>query len=159
MQGLIPSFEEILPSTDHRICVHHLYNNFRDDENRCQLLKDRLWAAASAYTKAEFQAEMLTQKALSPKAYKYLSGVDPALWTRSHFPTHLTSDLLVNNVSECFNAYIMEARDKPIITMVETIRKKLMRQYQVKRDGMRKMDERLCPAIMRKLDRNGEISC
>lgn len=78
---------------------------------------------------------------------------------RSHFPTYSKLDLLVNNLSECFNAYIMEPRDKPIITIVETIRKKLIHKHKVKRDEMGKMDERLYPAIMRKLDRNGKELC
>lgn len=71
---------------------------------------------------------MLTFKALNVKAYKYMADVDPVLWARSHFTTYSNSDLLVNNLPECFNAYIMDARDKPIITMMKTIRKKLMRR-------------------------------
>jgi hypothetical protein len=34
---------------------------------------------------------------------------------------------------ECFNSYIIHARDKPINTMLKMIRKKLMRRYQKKR--------------------------
>lgn len=51
----------------------------------------------------------------------------------------MKSDLLVNNMSESFNAYLLEAQDKPIITMIEIIRRKLMRRYQLKRDGVQKM--------------------
>lgn len=46
---------------------------------------------------------------------------------------------MVNNMSESFNAYLLEAQDKPIITMIEIIRRKLMRRYQLKRDGVQKM--------------------
>lgn len=136
-----------------------MYNNVKDNGHWDKLLKDRLWASSSAFTMAEFQGKMLTLKALSPKAYKYLSEVDPTLWARSHFLTYSKSNLLVINLSEYFNQYIMVARDKRIITMVETIRKKFMRRYQVKWDGMGKMDERLYSAIVRKLVRNDEELC
>jgi hypothetical protein len=58
----------------------------------------------------------------------------------------------VNNLCECFNAYILNARDLPIILMLEMIRKKLMKRYQAKKDGIRTMTSRLCPRIVAKLD-------
>ena len=81
------------------------------------------------------------------------------MWSRAWFHTYSKSDLLVNNLSECFNTYIMKAWDKPIVTMFEMIRKKLMRRYQLKRDGMRKHDHFLCPKILQKLDAIGLESC
>lgn len=84
-------------------------------------MKDQLWAATLAFTKAEFQDEMMTLNCLSEKAYPYLKEVDLALWLRSHFPSHSRLDLLVNKFSECFNAYILDVHDKPIITMMEVM--------------------------------------
>ena len=43
---------------DHRACVRHIYANFRDSGYRGKALKDKLWGAASAYTKFEFDAHM-----------------------------------------------------------------------------------------------------
>ena len=74
-------------------------------------------------------------KKLCPKAYEYLDNVDPSMWSRSYFTDHSKSDLLVNNLSESFNSYILDARDKPIVTMIEKIRRKLMRRFQLKRKG------------------------
>jgi hypothetical protein len=37
-------------NAEHRICVRHLYANFRIDGHPGVLLKDMLWRAASAYT-------------------------------------------------------------------------------------------------------------
>ena len=71
---------------------------------------------------------MAELKKLSPPAYDYLSKIDAAMWFRSQFTKTPKSDLIVNNLSKCFNSYIMEARDKPIVTMIETIRWKLTRR-------------------------------
>jgi hypothetical protein len=77
-------------------------------------------------------------------------------WSRSKFSTNpKSSDLIVNNLSECFNSYILVARDKPILTMLDTIRRKLMRRFQVNRASIAKMSGKLCPKIQVKVDKAG----
>jgi hypothetical protein len=43
--------------------------------------------------------------------------------------------MLLNNLAETFIAWIKDARDKPIFTMMEMIRQQLMMRFQQKRDG------------------------
>jgi hypothetical protein len=46
------AFQVVMPMADHRICVRHLYANFKDiGGHRGVALKERLWAAAFAYMK------------------------------------------------------------------------------------------------------------
>ncbi|XP_059435398.1 uncharacterized protein LOC132168430 [Corylus avellana] len=78
-KGLQPAFDVVLPGGDHRFCVRHLYANYRDSSHRGLALKDKLWAAAVAYTEAEFHKEMNELKHISEHAYNYLSNVDPSL--------------------------------------------------------------------------------
>ena len=97
-------------------------------------------------------------KNISEYAYNYLMNIDRGSWSRAWFNTAPKCDLLVNNLCECFNAYILNARDWPIISMLEMIRKKLMKKYQAKRDGIRTMTSRLCPRIVVKLDEIGVVA-
>jgi hypothetical protein len=90
-------------------------------------LKELLWAAASSYTDIEFRYHMEEIKKLNPAAFKYLEKIDPSGWSRSWFSDYPKCDLLVNNISKCFNSYILKARDKPILTMLEMIRKQLQK--------------------------------
>uniref|UniRef100_A0A2N9HBF3 SWIM-type domain-containing protein n=1 Tax=Fagus sylvatica TaxID=28930 RepID=A0A2N9HBF3_FAGSY len=136
-------------------CVRHIYANFRDSGHRGKALKDKLWAAASAYTEFEFDAHMAELKKLSPPTYEYLSKIPVATWSRSKFTKNPKSDLIVNNLSECFNSYILDARDKPILTMLDTIRRKLMRRFQVNRASIAKMSGKLCPKIQVKVEKAG----
>ncbi|GMY31961.1 hypothetical protein FCV25MIE_27203 [Fagus crenata] len=140
---------------DQRTCVRHIYANFRDSDHRGKALKDKLWAAASAYTEFEFDAHMAELKKLLPPAYEYLSKIPVATWSRSKFTKKPKCDLIVNNFSECFNSYILDVRDKPILTMLDTIRMKLMRSFQVNRASIAKMSEKLCPKIQVKVDKAG----
>uniref|UniRef100_A0A2N9EU15 CCHC-type domain-containing protein n=1 Tax=Fagus sylvatica TaxID=28930 RepID=A0A2N9EU15_FAGSY len=154
-KGLTESFKDVCPNMDHRACVRHIYANFRDSGHRGKALKDKLWAAASAYTEFEFDAHMAELKKLSPPAYEYLSKIPVATWSRSRFTKNPKSDLIVNNLSECFNSYILDVRDKPILTMIDTIRRKLMRRFQVNRASIAKMSGKLCPKIQVKVDKAG----
>jgi hypothetical protein len=47
-------------------------------------------------------------------------------WARHAVDTNCKTDLVVNNLSEVFNRYILDVRKKPIGTMVEGIKNKLM---------------------------------
>jgi hypothetical protein len=64
----------------------------------------------------------------------------------------------VNNICECFNSYILKACDKPILTLLEMIRKKLMMRYQAKREGIEKLTGKLCPRIAAKLEEIGLVA-
>ena len=58
----------------------------------------------------------------------------------------------MNNLSESFNSMILEARDKPIIAMLEWIRVRLMIIMYSKRIGIEKFTSDICPNIVRKLE-------
>ncbi|PPR88870.1 hypothetical protein GOBAR_AA31812 [Gossypium barbadense] len=62
--------------------------------------------------------------------------------------------MLVNNLSKSFNKMILEARGKPILTMMETIRTKIMLLIVKKKEEADKWKGMLCPKIKKKLDVN-----
>ncbi|KAL7252419.1 hypothetical protein ACSBR1_007078 [Camellia fascicularis] len=61
-----------------------------------------------------------------------------------------------NDNIKSFNKYILPTRDKPIILMVEWIRRKLMNRMQVKKNGMEKHGGSICPTVQHKLESNKE---
>ncbi|KAI8552256.1 hypothetical protein RHMOL_Rhmol06G0252600 [Rhododendron molle] len=82
-------------------------------------------------------------------AYEWLMRESPSVWCRSMFSPRAKSDMLANNVSESFNHYIRQARDKPIITMLEMIRRQLMSRYEEKRSWILTCNGTLCPKIQK----------
>jgi hypothetical protein len=62
------------------------------------------------------------------------------------------TDLVVNNVSEVFNNYIINYRDKPIQTMMECIRARLMTKTHNKRDGTMDANWEITPIWAEKLE-------
>ncbi len=101
-------------------------------------------------------AHMEELKHMSEDAYDYVAKIDPRTWCRAYFDTYSKCDMLVNNPCESWNAYIVKLRDKPILTMLEGIRKKLMRRYQVKREGIKAMKGKFGPRILEKIEAAGD---
>ncbi|KAG8481110.1 hypothetical protein CXB51_025850 [Gossypium anomalum] len=79
-------------------------------------LKDLLWKAARASTTKEFEDAMDELRKTNQHAYNWLKEKNPNHWSRSHFSIRSHSDILM----------ILETRGKPILTMMETIRTKIM---------------------------------
>lgn len=155
-KGLIDAVAELFPNAAHRFCVRHLYNNFKGDFKGL-VLKEILWKAARASTVPAFQKAMAEMKKADPKAYDWLNARPAINWTRSHFDPFPKCDILLNNLSESFNAAILPARDKPIITMLERIRSILMESTKRRRETMIRCKDPICPKIRKRLDKIREV--
>ena len=60
----------------------------------------------------------------TPGGAQALMNTDPANWSRAWFKIGSNCDYVDNNMCETFNKWIVEARFFPIVTMLETIRRK-----------------------------------
>ncbi|XP_020109288.1 uncharacterized protein LOC109724768 [Ananas comosus] len=97
--------------------------------------------------------QMEELKKLDKDAYDWLRKISPNQWSKAYFSSRAKSDILVNNLSESFNSCILEARDKPIVSMLEWIRVRLMKKFYIKREGMEKYRGPICPNIQKKLEK------
>ncbi|XP_039132322.1 uncharacterized protein LOC120269103 [Dioscorea cayenensis subsp. rotundata] len=158
-KGLKRAVEEVFPDAEHRNCVRHIYTNF-GEKFRGKALKDFLWNAARAMYVQRFNYWLGVIEKENPNARKWLDHQDKpyASWTRALFSTSSKCDILLNNICECFNRYILDARDKGIITMLEMIKVKLKRRMKKKKEQMLKYKGNICPKIQKKLDKMKEES-
>ncbi|KAK6778077.1 hypothetical protein RDI58_024795 [Solanum bulbocastanum] len=154
-KGLVEAFNEILPYVDHRFCVRHLHNNFKKAGFFGLSLKNALWAAANATTVEFFKICMEKMHELDAEAAAWLNEKPPTEWSKSHFSTGAKCDVLLNNMCECFNSMILDARDKPIITLLEKLRYLLMARFQANREKAERWNSGdICPRIKSILHKN-----
>ncbi|KAM1448285.1 hypothetical protein ACFXTO_007265 [Malus domestica] len=125
-KGLGNAITALMPNAEHRHCVRHLHNNFKTAGHTGLALKQRLWAAARATTIPMWEAEMDKMLAQSKSAFDWFEDKPADNWSRSHFNTNAKCDILLNNLCESFNAAILEARDKPILTLLQRMHSYLM---------------------------------
>ncbi|GKE44425.1 hypothetical protein Tco_1471709, partial [Tanacetum coccineum] len=125
--GLAIAMANVFPCAEHRSCLRHIHENMKTKWNG-QSYKELLWRCASAITVPYFDRAMEELKQFNKEAFEWLAKIPPHTWSRSHFSGRAKSDILLNNLCECFNGKILDARDAPIITALEYIREYLMRR-------------------------------
>jgi hypothetical protein len=108
-------------------------------------------AASYSYTKNGFDLAMAAMKADCEEAYNWLVQIPPETWARHLFDTNCKTGLVVNNISEVFNKMILNVRSKPIRTILEGIRNKLMVKYSGTRDKAEKARWEITPFYSEKL--------
>ncbi|KAL2484727.1 MuDR family transposase [Abeliophyllum distichum] len=157
-KGLQNVIDDMYPNAEHRFCVRHMYTNFFRAEFRELALKEIIWKAAKSTTVADYLFWMKEMDKQSKPAYQWLLKRGPKEWSKSHFTTRVKSDILLNNLCECFNKVVLDDREKSIVTMLIDMHISCMKQIQCRRDKMRREVGPLCPKIHAKLVNNMEMA-
>ncbi|XP_059629643.1 uncharacterized protein LOC132272530 [Cornus florida] len=123
-----------------------MYENFKKKFKGVKL-RNEMWNASRALTESVFKYHMQIIKNIDKRAYEWLANVPPRLWSRHKFEDNSKCDLVVNNLAETWNVNIGDARDKPLITMLEWIRSYLMHRNQSRRQWIQNQTGLLCPTI------------
>lgn len=66
------------------------------------------------------------------------------------FHPTLKTDLVLNSYNESWNAKILQARDKPPVILMETLRRTIMKDFQERR---REAEKHECPMMSNVLDK------
>ncbi|GJW65916.1 splicing factor [Tanacetum coccineum] len=108
--------------------------------------------AASSTVEQNFLNHMDEIKRLDPEAYAYLMGREPGSWCRAFFQPAVKCASFENGISESFNSRLVNARGKPIITMLEDIRVYVMQRNWALSKQASELDDNICPSIRKKLN-------
>ena len=91
-------------------------------------------------------------------AYNWLINKHPKNWSRSHFKATAKCDILLNNLCESFNGAIVHARDQPIITMLELIRRYIRKRMVARRVMVDKWHHEVGPRVLKIIEKNKQHS-
>ncbi|KAG8371791.1 hypothetical protein BUALT_Bualt13G0124900 [Buddleja alternifolia] len=126
-KGLVQALHKLAPNAEHRFCLRHMYNNFKAKFSG-QELKRLFWKVASTYNVNHHMRVMReiervhSKRGQAQTPFEWLNVVTVVHWARCFFTTRTKCDVIVNNIIESFNSYILDAMDKPIIEMFEWIK-------------------------------------
>ncbi|XP_010532460.1 PREDICTED: uncharacterized protein LOC104808479 [Tarenaya hassleriana] len=124
-KGLLNAVERELPFAEHRMCTRHVYANWRKNF-KDSAYKRIFWNIAASYHQAHYDAYLEEMKQINEQAYEAVLHAEPHQWARSFFKSDSHCEDVVNNLSESFNMTIRDARLRPMIDMLEMIRKQIM---------------------------------
>ncbi|KAK1369124.1 hypothetical protein POM88_035216 [Heracleum sosnowskyi] len=156
-KGLDKAIRELLPEVEHRFCNRHLVSNLKKI-NKTNIVRNAFWDAATATHLQAFKKAMKNLERHSKPAATKMKELDPSWWSKAYFKTHSKTESTENNMSECFNSWIMRARYMPLIDMLTKIHDMLMTRLHEKRDTIQQIDCVVVPSIRRKLEEAVEES-
>ncbi|KAG8380808.1 hypothetical protein BUALT_Bualt06G0055000 [Buddleja alternifolia] len=141
-KGLLEAIVELAPYAEHRYCVRHMYENFKKKYSSMEL-KNLFWSAAFSANRADFEMYMQRIERVDPKvddniktASEWLRELPSQHWCRASFRT----------------------TNKPIISMFEWIRTRLMSRIQNRRVGMENYASVICPNIRKRVDKQQSLA-
>lgn len=114
------------------------------------------WSAASSVIVSRFEAKMEEIKSLDEEAHKYLLERNPNSWCRAFFAMDRSCSAYENGISESYHKAILDARHKPIITMLEDIRIYLMQRLVDMSKKARELHDDICPSVRKYLEKMKE---
>ena len=145
-KGLQNAIEKVYPLAQHRECMRHLFSNFKKHYHG-DIFKFGLWGAARTYSLTRFTAFINEIEAECPAAIQYLRKEHNKLWSRSKFGTISKCDNLTNNIAETFNNWIIEERSKPVVELIDSIRQKIMINFEQRKRIARSLKGPLVPKV------------
>ncbi|KAK9024849.1 hypothetical protein V6N11_064755 [Hibiscus sabdariffa] len=95
--------------------------------------KVQFWNTTRATFLENFDEQLQKLEALGINSSNDLLMTLVECWSKAYFKGTSKCDVVDNNMAEAFNGWIIEARCKPIITMLEEIRIMVMSRMNVKR--------------------------
>lgn len=129
---MLDAFDILLLDTKRTYCLKHLHANIKSKTWKGQAIRDMLWRCSKPATVRGFNQQMENMMGLSIPCHSSPLELNPACWSRHAFNTHFKSDVLLNNIAKTFNSWMLEARDKPLLSMMEVVRRMLMNRFQSK---------------------------
>ncbi|KAK6777313.1 hypothetical protein RDI58_024030 [Solanum bulbocastanum] len=140
-KGLLQAVRTILPEAHKRYCARHIEANWCKRWGKGELKKLLQWAAWSSFTE-EFEDQLQEIKKVDEDAGQDLIDMYPSKkWCRVYLDTVCKNQIVDNNFIESFNAWILEARYKPIIEILEGIRVKIIERLATKEVVVRKLKD------------------
>ncbi|XP_021767683.1 uncharacterized protein LOC110732078 [Chenopodium quinoa] len=136
------------------ICI--ISNEHQHKAHRGEEMKLQFWKIAKSYNKADYTDAMDELNTMNPDAATAFKGYKPECFCRAFLDPSFRTDAITSNMVETFNGYIINARTKHILYMLEDIRANLMQRLMLKRLDMQKCTSTLCPKIQMKLETEKE---
>ena len=144
---------DVLPNAEHRWCARHIYANWSKKWHGVEM-KKRFFICAWRTYEEEFKDNLKTLGEVNKKAAEDLLKYSPSKWYRAYFSSRCTSDIVDNNMSESFNASTLNARFKPIVSMLDDIRHDAMTRLGAHKQDVEKWRNEWSPQCMEKFHDN-----
>ncbi|PKI64549.1 hypothetical protein CRG98_014981 [Punica granatum] len=117
-------------------------------------MKSTFWRAVKSTTVTGHENIVAEMKALDSEVADQFEGIGVMKFYHAFIDEWSKCDVIDNNIYECFNNFILLARSKLIIDMLEDIRVTMMSRIVEKRDKYLASTDEICPRVRNVLEEN-----
>ena len=143
-KGCVKALATEWPEAYTRYCFRHIVANFMATFKNHNI-NWKLWQLARVANHAGFNQVLDSIKEDSEKAANWMMKEPVEKWARHAFEPSIKADHVSNNMSECFNSWIRDDRDKPILQLLENLRRKIMVRFSEKWAEVERLNDIITP--------------
>ena len=110
-----------------KYCARHIFANVKAKHTKTNF-KAHFWAASRASNTRDFDTAMKRLKIVDSNAFETIRKIHPKFWSRHAFDKTCKSDHCTKKKTESFNAWLEVQRKLPLLTIMEFIRRKIMKR-------------------------------
>ncbi|KAL6320757.1 hypothetical protein AAG906_008757 [Vitis piasezkii] len=121
------TIHKVFPHARHGVCTYHVGQNLKTKFKNLAIHK-LFHDAAHAYRVSEFNFIFGQLEMIDPRAARYLMDIGVDRWARS-YSTGKRYNIMTTGIVESLNAVLKNARDLPILQLVEELRNLLQKWF------------------------------
>lgn len=131
-KGLHLAVSKWLPNAEHRVCMRHYWKSFMKNFPG-DLYEQTIWDAARSFSRTEFIRHMEKLARQSMPAVNEILKMKAYKWSRHQFDRFAKNHYITSNLSESFDAWVLDARSLPAVELVDKMRCKMMEKLEQRR--------------------------
>ncbi|KAL2928060.1 hypothetical protein RDABS01_006451 [Bienertia sinuspersici] len=153
-KGIECALDKVWPEVDRRYCTKHLASNWKKAFPG-PLMLSLFWKACGAYSEFTFKKAMEQMDKVGKGGRLWLAKLgDQARWTKHKFNVATKCDSNKSNFVESFNATLGIDRCRPVLTLLEGIRRNTMVRLATRRQKCEEWTRTdLCPNIVQRVQK------
>lgn len=145
---IVDAVERKFPTAAQGYSVKHLSEQIGEKFKNSRLVQ-LLWKAALSITITGFKERMSEIEEVSAEAAQWIQEIPPPRWATAYFEGARYGQVSSN--SKEFNSWIFDARELPIIQVIEQIHKKLRREFNERKERAMSWNTVLVPSAEKRL--------
>ncbi|XP_021849008.1 uncharacterized protein [Spinacia oleracea] len=153
-QGIEVAFNKLWPEVDRRYCTKHLSGNWKKAFPG-PLMLSLFWKATGAYSTFTFRKAMEQIDKVGKGGRLWLAKLgNQARWSKHKFNVATKCDVNTSNFVESFNATLGIDRCRPVLTLLEGIRRNTMVRLATRRQMCEEWTRNdVCPNIVKRVQK------
>ncbi|XP_012833979.1 PREDICTED: uncharacterized protein LOC105954835 [Erythranthe guttata] len=161
--GIRVGVKKVFPDSFHSSCLRHMTGNLNNKFKGVptgyrEAIVSQFISCAFEFSKTSFDKKIEKLKASgSTTIVNFLNDLPYHNWANAYFEGQRYGEMYSNGV-ESWNSKILDYRDLPVMTMIDTIRSELMKWMTSKRDKSSKWSTICCPNYEKSLG-DLELEC